>query len=366
MRDILSNVERWLAEGKQVALATVVQTWGSSPRRVGSKMAVSSDVQFSGSVSGGCVENAVIEAAGEVMKSGQAQLLHFGVADETAWEVGLACGGSIEVFVRSLDPGFYPALREAYTDEGTHSVHGTVIRGSAELLGDEYLLREGGIVTGYHEIFANAFPLVQETLAQRASRRVVLDESTELFLEFIAPPPTLVAVGGVHITVALVSLAKRLGFKTIVVDPRSAWGNEERFPDVDELIQAWPQAAFQRVKLTRSSAVIMLTHDPKLDDPAVTIALNSPAFYVGALGSKTTQAKRRERLLREGIIESRLSRLHAPIGLDIGAETPEEIALAILAEVVLAYRRPHLFETIEEPEAISSHRSPAPASKANP
>ena len=361
MRDILSDVERWQAEGKQVALATVVQTWGSAPRRVGSKMAISSAGQFSGSVSGGCVENAVLEAAHDVIKSGQARLLHFGVADETAWEVGLACGGTIEVFVSPLDPGFFPALREAYMDEEVSSVHATVIRGFADALGDEFLLCEDGVVKGDHETAAKALHLAREILAQGASRRVMLDEGTELFVEFISPPPALIIVGGVHITVALVSLAKRLGFKTVVVDPRSAWGNEERFPDVDELIQAWPQAAFQRVKLTRSSAVVMLTHDPKLDDPALMIALNSPAFYVGALGSKTTQAKRRERLLREGIRESRLSRLHAPIGLDIGAETPEEIALAILAEVVNVYRRQSRTAIQKEADA-----SPAPAGKANP
>jgi xanthine dehydrogenase accessory factor len=214
-------------------------------------------------------------------------------------------------------------------------------------------------VKGDHETAAKASDLAQETLEQGASRRAMLDAGTELFLEFIAPPPALIVVGGVHIAVALVSLAKRLGFKTVVVDPRRAWGNEDRFPDVDRLIRAWPQAALQQIRLTRSSAVVMLTHDARLDDPALMIALNSPAFYIGALGSKITQAKRRERLLREGISESQLLRLHAPIGLDIGAETPEEIALAILAEVVLAYRR-------QSPVDIERRADVSPAYKANP
>jgi xanthine dehydrogenase accessory factor len=155
-------------------------------------------------------------------------------------------------------------------------------------------------------------------------------------MEVILPSPTLIAVGGVHITIALMDLAKTLGYRTVVVDPRGAFGNVERFPHVDQLIQAWPQDAFQQVSLTRSTAVAMLTHDPKLDDPALKIALPSPAFYVGALGSKTTQAKRRQRLLDDGLTEAQLDRLHGPIGLEIGAGTPEEIAMSIMAEIVAA------------------------------
>jgi len=181
--------------------------------------------------------------------------------------------------------------------------------------------------------------LAHEILLGGESRRAMIDDSTEIFLEFISPPPTLIAVGGVHITVALMSLAKTLGFRTVVIDPRGAWGNAERFPNVDQLIQAWPDQAFEQIKVTRSTAIAMLTHDPKLDDPAVKIALNSSVFYVGALGSKTTNAKRRERLLRDGITAEQFSRLHAPIGMDIGAGTPEEIALAVMAEVVAAYRK---------------------------
>jgi xanthine dehydrogenase accessory factor len=178
--------------------------------------------------------------------------------------------------------------------------------------------------------------LAQEALAQGESRRVILNEDIEVFMEVILPPPTLVAVGGVHITIALMTLAKTLGYRTVVVDPRSAFGNETRFPHVDQLIQSWPQEAFEQIPLTRSTAVAMLTHDPKLDDPALKIALPSHAFYVGALGSKTTQAKRRQRLLEEGLTEEQLNRLHGPIGLDIGAGTPEEIAMSIMAEIVAA------------------------------
>jgi xanthine dehydrogenase accessory factor len=356
MRDILSDLDRWHAEGKRMALATVLQTWGSSPRRAGAKMAVTSDGQFTGSVSGGCVENAIIETALEVIRTGQAQLLHFGVADETAWEVGLACGGSIDIFVKLLDPEFFSSLRAAWQVE-SHFAHVTVIRGSEHLLGRELLISADGVVTGSlgRHRQESVLELAAETLDQGKSRRLPLDEETELFIELIAPAPVLVVVGGVHITVALVAIAQTLGFQTIVIDPRGVWGNEERFPNVDRLIQAWPQEAFQQVKLTRAAAVVMLTHDPKLDDPAVKIALDSPAFYVGALGSKTTNAKRRARLLNEGLREAQLCRLHAPIGLNIGAETPEEIALAIMAEVVNAYRNRE--PAVEERQTISGFQS---------
>ena len=355
MRDILQDIQQWHAQGKRIALATVMQTWGSSPRRAGSKMAVASDGQFTGSVSGGCVENAVIESALDSMKSSKARLLHFGVADETAWEVGLACGGSIDVFVQVLDEDLFQPLRAAWTAT-TQSVHVTVIRGSEHILGREILLREDRSVAGSvgNHRQKKILELAQQILVQGRSRRVMFDEETELFMEFISPPPTLIAVGGVHITIALMSLAKTLGYQTVVIDPRAVWGNEQRFPNVDQLVQAWIPDAFEQIKITGSTAVVMLTHDPKLDDPALKLALNSPAFYVGALGSKTTNAKRRERLLNDGISELQLSRLHAPIGLDIGAETPEEIALAIMSEIVDVHRRPKQSEAHNETETVGA------------
>lgn len=335
MRDILSDLERWREENKSIALATVIQTWGSSPRREGAKMALTPDGKISGSVSGGCVEGAVFEAGVETLKTNKPQLLHFGVADETAWEVGLACGGSIDVFVKPLDLSFYNDLHSAIVEERP-AVVVTVVRGDTGILGRELLLREDGKVTGTIEgnLDESALKLAWETLALGMSRRVELDESTELFLEVVLPPPTLIAVGGVHITIALMALAKTLGYRTVVIDPRSAFGNLERFPHVDQLIQAWPDEAFQQVQLTRSTAVAMLTHDPKLDDPALKLALPSPAFYVGALGSRTTQAKRRQRLLAEGMSAAELDRLRGPIGLEIEAHTPEEIAVSIMAEIV--------------------------------
>jgi xanthine dehydrogenase accessory factor len=337
MRDILPDLDKWYAEKKSIALATVIQTWGSSPRRAGAKMALTPDGKITGSVSGGCVEGAVYEIGVVVLKSNRPQLLHFGVADESAWEVGLACGGSIDIFVKPLNREFFRALR-AVLEEERQAVLVTLVRGPDELVGHEMLVEEDGNITGSlsNQMDEQALEMARDTLARGKSCRMMLNETVEVFQELILPPPTLIAVGGVHITVALMALAKTLGYRTVVVDPRTAFGSEERFPNVDRLIQRWPDEAFQKIHLTRSTAVAMLTHDPKLDDPALKIALSSPAFYVGALGSKTTQAKRRQRLLEDGVPEASLNRLHGPIGLELGAETPEEIALSIMAEVVVA------------------------------
>ena len=338
MRDILSDLDSWLMGDQPIALATVIQTWGSSPRRSGAKMALTQDGKITGSVSGGCVEGAVYETGVEVLKSDRPQLLHFGVADETAWEVGLACGGSIDIFVKPLDIKFFESVRSTLEEEKS-AVLVTVVRGPAQVLGSEILVREDGYVTGAlanQLLDKQALDLAKETLVQGESHRVMLNEDVEVFMEVILPPPTLIAVGGVHISIALMALAKTLGYRTVVIDPRTAFGNETRFPNVDQLIPLWPDEAFAQIPITRSTAIAMLTHDPKLDDPALKIALRSPAFYVGALGSKTTQAKRRQRLLDDGLTEEQLNRLHGPIGLEIGAGTPEEIAMSIMAEIVAA------------------------------
>jgi xanthine dehydrogenase accessory factor len=341
MRDILADLDQWVAHGNQsIALATVVQTWGSSPRRAGARMAITPDGKITGSVSGGCVEGAVFQEAIEVLKSNRPKLLHFGVADETAWDVGLACGGSIDIFVQPLDLKLFQSLRSVLVAEQA-AVNVTVIQGSTEILGREILMQSDGDMIGsiLDDLNPAALQIANEVLAAGESRRVRLNENVEVFVEPLLPPPTVIAVGGVHITVALMALAKTLGYRTVVIDPRGAFGNATRFPHVDQLIQEWPQEAFQQIPITRSTAIAMLTHDPKLDDPALKIALASQAFYVGALGSKMTQAKRRQRLLDEGISEAQLDRLHAPIGLEIGAGTPEEIAMSIMAEIVAARNR---------------------------
>jgi xanthine dehydrogenase accessory factor len=332
MRDVLSDIERWLAEGRRVALATVVETWGSAPRTVGGKMAVSDDRRIAGSVSGGCVEGAVVEAAGGVLSSGTPRLLKFGVSDDTAWSVGLACGGAIEVFVEPVAQSFLAPVRDALRAEAPVAV-ATVIRGADADVGRKTVLLPEGRIAGERD--AAALDAARAALAESRSRRFTVG-GREIFVDVQLPSPRMVIVGGVHIAVALVGLAKALGFRTILVDPRAAFANPKRFPHVDEIHSEWPAEALAKIGLNAGSAVAVLAHDPKLDDPALIAALASPAFYVGALGSTRTQEKRRARLLGAGVAEDDLRRLHAPIGLDLGGRSPEEIALSVMAEVVAA------------------------------
>lgn len=360
MNDIVSNVDRWREEGKDVALATVVRTWGSGPRGVGAKLAMASKDrrdEITGSVSGGCVEGAVVEAGREVLRTGVPQLLSFGVADETAWQVGLSCGGRIEVFVTRLDPTVYREARRAMREDRPVATVG-LLRGPRSLLGKEIVVVDGETVLGSVEagLDPELIHSAREALARGRARRVELGkrngELTEAFVDVILPPPTLVMVGGVHVAIALTELAKALGYRTVVVDPRSVFGSGKRFAHVDRLMHEWPDEALDSLGIHRSTAVATLTHDPKLDDPALRVALPSPAFYVGALGSRRTNEKRLKRLRDAGLGEEHLRRLHAPIGVDIGARTPEEIALAILAEVVAVGNR-----SADEPTAASKPTS---------
>jgi xanthine dehydrogenase accessory factor len=339
MREVIRDVEAWRAAGEPVALATVIETWGSAPRTAGSKMALTASGRIAGSVSGGCVEGAVVEAGRETLRTGRPQRLHFGVADDTAWAVGLACGGSIDVFVERLEGKSFDPLRDAVLAERAAAAV-TVVEGPEPLLGRKLLLFDDGRTQGSlgPELDDAAAGAAREALAAGEAKRVRRD-AVELFAEPLLPPPTLVAVGGVHIAVALVALGKTLGYRTVVVDPRAAFGSAERFPGVDRLVTAWPDEALRDLGLNASTAVAVLTHDPKLDDPALQVALPSPAFYVGALGSKKTQEKRRRRLLESGLTEEKLSRLHAPIGLPLGGRSPEEIALSILAEITATRRK---------------------------
>jgi len=335
MRDILEDLTQWTEQGKDIALATVVQTWGSSPRQEGAKMAISEAGEIAGSVSGGCVEPAVAEAGLQVLKSGSPQLLHFGVADETAWSVGLACGGSLDVFVERLDPEQFVFLRELLVDEKP-AASVTIVGGPESLIGRNLTLSMSDPSARYGSLDSSSDDKTVELAFQVAepSLQELEPEGIRAFVDLMPPPPTLVLVGGNQIAITLAKLAKTMDMRTVIVDPRRAFATEERFPEVDQLIQAWPSEAFKTVPLSTTTAVVMLTHDPKIDEPALELALPSPAFYIGALGSKRTQAKRRERLKERGLTEAELDRLHGPVGLDLGADTPEEIALSIMAEIV--------------------------------
>jgi xanthine dehydrogenase accessory factor len=337
MREIIADVLRW--EGL-VAVATVVETWGSAPRQAGAKFAFTPDHRLTGSVSGGCIEGAVFEEGLAALETGVGRLVTYGVADETAFEaVGLACGGSIAVFVEMLTPELREFWRRAHAqDAGASSV--TVISGTPENVGFKLLLSDDGVAVPnrsderYNALAVEMLTVGRLAIESGSAARMLLPSGNEVFVDVVLPPPQIILVGGVHIALALSVIAQALGYRVIVIDPREAFGNRERFPAVHRLINAHPKDAFDAVSITRSTAIVTLTHDAKFDDVALDIALRSPAFYVGALGGKTTRAKRRERLAKAGLSVDQIERLHAPIGLDIGARTPEEIALATMAQVV--------------------------------
>ncbi len=341
MREVLPAMENWFQQQQSIVLATVVQTWGSAPRREGAKMALVSSGDLAGSVSGGCVEGAVFEEGVEALAEGRSRLLSFGVADETAWEVGLACGGSIRVFVEPVRMEWYQPVRDILQNNQA-GVCATVVSGSEALVGRKLILSEGHTVL-YTDLPADLAPSVASTagaaLLESKGAIVTLHTSQgalELFCDLLLPVEQLIMVGAVHIAITLSAMAGLIGFRTVVIDPRRAFGSEARFPHVDELITAWPLKAFEKLEINRSTAVVMLTHDPKIDEPALIHVLPTPAYYVGVLGSRRHHAERSERLLQAGVQPEALARIHAPIGLSIGAQTPEEIAVAILAEIVAA------------------------------
>jgi xanthine dehydrogenase accessory factor len=339
MRDILDEVQRWRESGERVAIATVIQTWGSAPRPAGSAMALTAGGKIAGSVSGGCIEAAVVESGLRCLSTGRPERLHFGVSDETAWSVGLACGGTIEVFVEPIRDETFDVVRTAIR-EGRPTAVATVVAGTEGILGRRLLVSDDDTVTGSlgEGYDAAVEAQAREALAGGEPRRLepTPERPAEIFIDVLQPPPRLIVVGGVHIAIPLVAIAKTLGYRTVVVDPREPFGSAERFPDVDRIVSAWPDRALGEIGIDAATAVAVLTHDPKLDDPALAAALRSPAFYVGALGSRRTQEKRRRRLLEAGLNEETLSRLHAPIGLPIGGRSPGEIALSIMAQIVAA------------------------------
>ena len=306
----------WHRAGRGAALATVVQTWGSAPRRVGAQMVVSGDGQIEGSVSGGCVEGAVMVEAMEAIDSGKGTLLEFGVSDGDAFAVGLACGGTIKVLVEPVGTVLSEVVLSGLV--AARAARQAVAYVANAETGGGNLTEEG---------FADRF---------RMDRSGVEEEGR--FVAIPNPPLRLVVVGAVHIAQALVPMARIAGFDPIIVDPRSAFGSEARFPG-ETILEEWPDEAMQKVGLDARTALVLLTHDPKLDDPALHIALKSGAFYVGALGSTRTHAKRVERLREVGFTEEDIARIHGPIGLDIGAASPAEIGVSILSEMLSVLRK---------------------------
>jgi xanthine dehydrogenase accessory factor len=330
MRDLLSDYDRLHALGRPVGRAVVTSVWGSAPRPEGSSMLATADGVIAGSVSGGCVEGATAGEIAEAIGRGTPRLVTFGVSDERAWEVGLACGGTIKVFV---EPTVRPEVVSAARGPGGEVV-ATALDGPHP--GATLRIFDDGRVEGDAAMLAPARDPALAALRRELSATTTIQTAAgpvSVFLEVFPRPPRLVIFGGVHVAVALVPMARALGYRAIVADGRSAFLTRERFPEADELILAWPEAAFERIGLDASCYVCVLSHDPKFDDPALLLALRSPARYVGAIGSRKTQTARRERLRSSGLGDEAIARLHGPIGLDLGGRQPAETALAILAEM---------------------------------
>lgn len=329
MREVLPDLERLAARGERLALATVVSVKRSAPRPPGAKMVVSESGEVAGSVSGGCVEGAVVEVADSILRGGEPQLLGFGIADAEAWEVGLPCGGEIDVFVSAYAAGDFERRARA----GERAVEVTVIEGDG--VGAKLMVELDGRRTGTlgsRERDEEAAAVAAELIWTEASER-----RGELFYDVVAPDPRLILFGAVDIAASVCRMARVSGWRPYVVDPRARFATPERFPDALEVIAAWPEQAFAQLGgIDPATSIAVLTHDPKLDDAALKLALRSPARFIGAMGSRRAQASRRERLLAEGLSEAELDRLAAPLGLDLGAINREETALSIMAEVVAA------------------------------
>ncbi|MCC3860508.1 XdhC family protein [Pseudemcibacter aquimaris] len=286
-RHIWETIRDWDNEGRKMALATVVKTWGSSPRPVGSHLVIDADGHMEGSVSGGCVDGVVVTTAFDVIKSGEGELLKFEVATDQAWEVGLSCGGEVHIIVEPLID---------------------VQKTCAFLLdGDP------------HEV--------------RTLKSTIKTADDELFIHEFKPALQMIVVGAVHISQGLVKMAEALDIDVTLIDPRTAYASEERFPGT-KFMTDWPDEAIEKIGINSSTAIVTLSHDPKLDDPALEMAMRSDAFYIAALGSRKTQKQRRDRMREKGFTEEEIDRVHGPAGLDIGSLEPAEIALSILAELV--------------------------------
>lgn len=323
MTEIVTNLPKlaldWYRAGRGVAIATVVQTWGSAPRPVGSQLVIDADGEMEGSVSGGCVEGAVITEAIDAVMDGKPRVLEFGVSDDEAFAVGLACGGEIKVLVEPVGRAIPVEVLERLVDT-----------------------RNKAIPVAYVTDLEAGGPRLMPATAYPARFRLDqsgVEDDGKTFVAIHNPPLRLLIVGAVHIAQPLVAMARACGYAPTLIDPRPAFGASARFPG-EEILDDWPDEALRALKIDARTAVVTLTHDPKLDDPAIVTALESDAFYLGCLGSTRTHAKRMSRLKEAGFTDAELARLHAPIGLDLGGRQPGEIAVSIMAQITQTLRKP--------------------------
>jgi len=342
MTAVLDAIETWMQRGDRVALATVVETKKSAPQPAGTKMAVNEHGAIVGAVSGGCVEGAVVEVAEQILAGAEPRLLHYGIADDDAWEVGLPCGGEISIWVEAYESASLQARFDACERLGERAALVTVIGGSAHP-GAKLLIGAAGEREG--SLGDAAFDAAVSALAEAAlwsERSEPYEyEGVTLFVNVTAPPPRLIIVGAVDLAAHLSAIAALAGWRAFVADPRTRFATAERFPAAERVIAAWPQEAFAQLEpIDRTTAITVLTNDPKLDDAALLAALASQAGYIGAMGSRRAQAGRRERFVAAGVDPAGLDRIAAPIGLDLGAATAAETAISIMGEIV-AVRHEH-------------------------
>jgi xanthine dehydrogenase accessory factor len=351
MREVLASIEQWASEGIPIGRAVVVRTFGSAPRPEGAVLAATADGRLAGSVSGGCVEGAAFEEIERARETGLSRVIRYGISDEQAWDVGLACGGTIDVLV---EPAVDPVIQEAALSperggEGRAVVtilppdsppadFGLHEPGDGAPPAQRLIVHDDGRLDGTLGDPAADATLVEAAVdaLERGTSRTVVIGDRQLFIEAFPVRPRLVVVGAVEVARVLVRLAKALGYETVVIDGRASFATRERFPEdlVDRLIVGWPDEVADDIGLGPHDAVAVLTHDVKFDEPAIVEALHRGCRYVGAVGSRKTQADRRARLLRAGVSEEELAGLRGPIGLDLGGRSPAETALAIMAEVV--------------------------------
>jgi xanthine dehydrogenase accessory factor len=350
MKELLDTLAGWERDGVAVGRAVVVRTFGSAPRPEGAVLLYAADGRIAGSVSGGCVEGAAAEEIERARKDGHARVIRYGISDEQAWDVGLACGGTIDVLVEPVAPAAVViAARGSLGPSGQGTAVITPLPADSppgefgphqpgpgappvpELIVDDEGRLEGTL--GSSELDAELVAAAGEALKRGLSRTVEVG-GRSLFVEVFPVRPRLVVVGAVEVARSLVRLARELGFETVVIDGRSSFATPERFPDVDRLIVGWPDEVADEIALGPNDAVAVLTHDVKFDEPAIVEALRRGCRYVGAVGSKKTQGDRRARLREAGVSDDELDRLRGPVGLDLGGRAPAETALAILAEVV--------------------------------
>ena len=324
--DVLKAARDWMARDGRVAIATVIDTWGSAPVPIGGQMAIAVDGRFQGSVSGGCIEGEVIVEAEDILGSGKPKTLTFGVADETAWKVGLPCGGQVQVYVERLEAaggGTELLERSVRAQEGRQGlVVRTALANGAKTI---YARDDGGLPDDIADRFSTAKSQLKD------------GPEGQVFLHALVPPARILVIGATHIGQVLAEVAKLAGYQVEIIDPRTAFASQDRFKDVT-IHAEWPQDVLPKIGLDPYTAVVALAHVGHIDDEALKLAVRSNCLYIGALGSSRNHAKRRERLLAAGISEAEIAKIKAPIGLDIGAQTPAEIAISVMAELIKAVR----------------------------